>query len=248
MRWGRALGRDPTAHPAPDAHVASQPRKNPPMIHFDPSEHDAPHRQGMLSQLINPRPIAMISTANADGTTNVAPYSYYLPITGEPMLLGVTVGAHRADGGGPKDTWVNIERTGEFVVNVTTRAMREHIETAAMEFPPEISETTVTGWTAIESVKVAAPSIAESPAHMECRVHQVVELGSRPVAGSAVHFVVAEVVWVTIDDRVCTPDYRVDPVAIETVGRMGFPWFVQGEASSMFELPRVPYAEWSRTA
>lgn len=216
------------------------------MIHFDPSEHDAGHRQGMLSQLINPRPIAMITTANADGTANAAPYSYYLPITGEPMLLGVVVGAHRSDGGGPKDTWVNIERTGEFVVNVTSRALREHIETAALEFPHGVSELDATGWTTMPSVKVGAPSLVESPAHMECVVHKVVDLGTESINGSAVHLVIGEVVWATIDEAICTPNYRVDALAIETVGRMGFPWFVQGGTDeSMFQLPRVPYREWA---
>lgn len=114
-----------------------------------------------------------------------------------------------------------------------------------MEFPPDVSELTETGWTTMPSVKVGAPSLVESPAHMECRVHQVFELGSRPVAHSAVHFVVAEVVWATIDERICTPEYRVDPLGIETVGRMGFPWFVQGEAASMFQLPRYPYRDWA---
>lgn len=215
------------------------------MIHFDPSEHTGARRQGMLSQLITPRPIAMVSTADADGLVNVAPYSYYLPITGDPMLLGVTVGAHRSSDGTPKDTWLNIERTGDFVVNITTESMREHIETAAMEFPTEVSELTATGWTTRPSVEVSAPTIVESPAHMECRVHQVVELGTTPEMGSAVHFVIAEVVWVTLDDDICTPDFRVDPVGVRTVGRMGFPWFVQAGAESMFELERVPYAEWS---
>jgi flavin reductase (DIM6/NTAB) family NADH-FMN oxidoreductase RutF len=215
------------------------------MIDFNPEEHSPAHRQGMLSQLINPRPIAMITTENPDGSTNVAPYSYYLPITGDPMLIGVTVGAHRSDGGGPKDTWVNIERTGEFVVNVTTASIREHIETAAMEFPPGVSELDETGWTTMPSVKVGAASLVESPAHMECRVHQVVELGSDAVVHSAVHFVVAEVVWATIDESICTPDHRVDPVGIATVGRMGFPWFVQSDESSMFQLPRYAYADWA---
>ena len=214
-------------------------------IDFDPRQHDAAHRQGMLSQLITPRPIAMITTQNASGSLNVAPYSYYLPITGDPMLIGVVVGAHRSDGGGPKDTWVNIERTGEFVVNVTSRGLREHIETAALEFPHGVSELDATGWTTMPSVKVGAPSLVESPAHMECRVHQVVELGGVEESGGRVHLVIAEVVWATIDERICTPNYRVDANAIETVGRMGFPWFVQGGTDEgMFQLPRVPYREW----
>lgn len=216
------------------------------MIHFDPSEHSAARRQGMLSQLISPRPIAMISTANGDGSVNVAPYSYYLPITGDPMLIGVTVGAHREDGGAPKDTWVNIERTGEFVVNVTVDSMREHIETMAMEFPPDVSEAEHVGWTPIPSMVVQHPSLAESPAHLECRVHQVVELGSNAEVYAAVHFVVAEVVAVTLDESICDENYRIDTLAIGQVGRMGFPWFVRSAVTeATFQLPRIPYREYA---
>lgn len=215
------------------------------MIHFDPKQHSAARRQGMLSQLITPRPIAMISTANEDGSVNVAPYSYYLPITGDPMLIGVTVGAHREDGGAPKDTWRNIERTGEFVVNVTVDSMREHIETVAMEFPPDTSEMEHVGWTSMASSVVDSPSIVESPAHLECRVQQVVDLGSNAEVFAAVHFVIAEVVAVTLDESICDDEFRINTLGIGTVGRHGFPWFVRSVPESMFELGRTPYAEFA---
>lgn len=214
-------------------------------IDFDPSQHPPARCQGMLSQLVTPRPIAMISTVGADGTVNVAPYSYYLPITGDPMLIGVTMGAHRQDGGAPKDTWTNVERTGEFVVNVTTDHMRDHIESAAMEFPPDVSELTVTGWTTEPSVKVDSPSLADSPAHLECEVRQVIDLGGKAEVFSAVHFVIAEVVWVTLDDAICSEDYRVDPTELGTVGRHGLPWFVRSVPEAMFPLERIPYAEYA---
>ena len=66
-------------------------------IVFDPAEHSAMDRQFMLSQLVVPRPIAMVSTRSPDGVCNIAPMSYYLPITGSPMLVGVTMGL-REDG------------------------------------------------------------------------------------------------------------------------------------------------------
>lgn len=213
------------------------------MIIFDPAEHTPTKRQGMLAQVIAPRPIAMISTANADGVTNVAPYSYFMAITGEPMLVGVTMGALREADGLPKHTYENAMRTGEFVINVTSDPMGEHIETAAMEFPGHVSELDHIGWTAIPSQVVSAPSIAESPVHMECRIHQVVDLGDPTVLHSGVHLVIAEVVCLALDDSVCTPDYRVDQAALRPVGRMGFPWFNRATPESMFQLPRIPYRE-----
>ena len=218
------------------------------MIVFDPAEHEPGKCQGVLSQVVVPRPIAMISTANSDGLPNVAPYSYYMAITGKPMYVGVTMGALRDIDGRPKHTFRNATRSGEFVINVTTNRIRDQIEVAAMEFPDEISELDELGWSTMPSQKVSAPSIVESPAHLECRVHQIVDLGDPTVAGSGVHVVIAEVVCIVLDESIATPDYRVDPLALAPIGRMGFPYYTEAIPESVFELERVPYAIWSQTA
>lgn len=217
------------------------------MIVYDPTQYTPAQAQGMLSQVVAPRPIAMISTACEDGSVNVAPYSYYMPVTGRPLLVAVTMGARRDCDGRPKHTWENTRRTGEFVVNVTTDALRDKIELAAMEFPDGVSELEHAGWTAIPSQRVAHPSIAESPVHIECRVHQVVDLGDAAVSGSGVHLVIAEVVCIVLDESVCSGDLRVDQAQLAPVGRMGFPWFNRAIPESMFQLERVPYAQFARS-
>jgi len=215
------------------------------MIVFEPSEHSPAKCQGMMSSIIVPRPIAMITTADEDGTVNVAPYSYFMPVTGEPPLLAITIGARRASSDEPKDTWRNASRTGELVVNITTDAMRDKIEMAAMEFPAGVSELEAIGWSTIPSVKVSHPSLAESPAHLECRIHEVFDLGTRGVAYSGVHLVVCEVVCITMDESICTPDYRVDPHALAPIGRMTFPSFVRAKGDALYQLERIPYAAYA---
>jgi flavin reductase (DIM6/NTAB) family NADH-FMN oxidoreductase RutF len=217
------------------------------MIVFDPDGHPPAKCQGLLSSLVVPRPIAMISTVGADGVVNVAPFSYFMPVTGRPPLVAVTIGGRRESAAEPKDTWRNAARTGELVINMTTDAMRHKIELAAMELPSDASELDLVGWTTIPSVKVGHPSIAESPAHLECRIHQVVDLGDDDVAYSTVHLVVAEVVCITMDESICSPDLRVDPHALAPVGRMTFPWFVRAGGEALFEQERVPYATYART-
>jgi flavin reductase (DIM6/NTAB) family NADH-FMN oxidoreductase RutF len=215
------------------------------VIVFDPWEHPADKCQGMLSQLVAPRPIAMISTVDADGIVNVAPFSYFMPVTGQPMLLAVTMGLRESDGG-LKHSYENALRTGDLVVNVTTARFREHIETAAIEFPRGVSELDVVPWTVVPSRKVTSPSIGEAPAHLECVVHRVVDLGEVGVPCGEVHVVFAEVVCVTLDESICSADHRVDIAALQQVGRLGFPFFTQVSADSMFELERVPYHEFAR--
>jgi flavin reductase (DIM6/NTAB) family NADH-FMN oxidoreductase RutF len=215
---------------------------------FDPGEHPPDRAQGLLSSVIVPRPIAMISTANTDGTVNVAPFSYFMPVTGHPPLLAVTMGGRHERADQPKDTWSNTSRTGEFVVNVTVGGMADQIETAAIEFPYGVSELDVLGWHTVPSVKVAHPSLAESPVHLECRVHRVVDLGDPGVAFSTVHLVVAEVVCITLDDAVCTGPFRVDPDRLQPVGRMTFPQFVHAYGGALFSLERVSWEQFRATA
>ena len=102
---------------------------------IDMSGRTPAQKQGLVSQLVVPRPIAMITTLDASGRLNVAPFSYYMPISGEPPMVAVTVGASREATEAPKDTWVNLGLSGEFVINVTTVELAEHIETVAREYP-----------------------------------------------------------------------------------------------------------------
>lgn len=214
------------------------------MIEFDPAEHSAEKCQGILSSVVVPRPIAMITTVNEDGLVNVAPYSYFMPITGSPPLLAVAMGARRQSIDLPKDTWRNTERTGEFVVNLTTTAIRDRIEAAAMAFPPDVSESEALGLPTSPSRHVAPPGLADSPVHLECRVHQVVPLGKQGVYWSTVNLVVAEVIHITLDESVCSPDYKVDVHALQVVGRMTFPHFVQADGDALFALSRHSYEEY----
>jgi flavin reductase (DIM6/NTAB) family NADH-FMN oxidoreductase RutF len=157
------------------------------------------------------------------------------------------MGARRHERSEPKDTWANTTRTGEFVVNITTESMRDKIEAAAMDFPADVSEADVLGWSTLPSRKVVHPGIAESPVHLECQVRHVVDFGADDVYWSTVHLVVAEVVCVTLDESVCTPDYRVDCQALGAVGRMTFPYFVQAQGDALFALERHGYDTYVET-
>ena len=110
-------------------------------IVFDPADHDAMSCQFMLSQLVVPRPIAVVSTRSPEGIPNIAPMSYYLPITGEPMLVGVTMGLR--EDGGQKHTYENASASGDFVINVCSDRFRDDIERIAM-----VGETAWQHWMA----------------------------------------------------------------------------------------------------
>ena len=210
-------------------------------IVFDPAEHSAMDRQFMLSQLVVPRPIAMVSTRSPDGVCNIAPMSYYLPITGSPMLVGVTMGLR--EDGSQKHTYENAMASGDFVINITSDALAEMIEHVAMESPPEVDEFDLAGWTAVAATKVSSPAIGEAVARLECVIRQVVELGEAGVPFGEVHLVIAEVVWVQYDASILNEGGRIDPLALAPVARLGLRSFLRTVPEGVLNLPRVPWEE-----
>ena len=212
-------------------------------ITFDPSQNQPMDCQFMLSQLIVPRPIAMVSTRSPDGVANIAPMSYYLPITGDPMLLGITMGLR--EDGQLKHTYLNALASGDFVVNVTTEAFRDDIETVAMESPGEVDEFDLAGWTPVPATKVNSPAIAEAVARLECVVHKVVDLGTPDRVFGEVHLVVGEVVWVAYDSVICNEKGRIDPLRLGAIARLGLRTFLRTVDEGAYSLPRIGWAQYA---
>jgi flavin reductase (DIM6/NTAB) family NADH-FMN oxidoreductase RutF len=213
------------------------------MTVIDLSGRTPAQRQGLLSQLVVPRPIAMITTISPKGVTNVAPFSYYMPVCGEPPTIAITIGTRKATSDDPKDTWANLQDTGEFVINLTTHAIRDHIEAAAREYPEHVNEADVAGWSYIPSQVVAPPSLAESSAHMECVVREVITRGDLDLPFSGVHIILAEVLCIVVDDEITEGPNRIDSTKLDVVGRMGLPYFTQVSVDSIFVQERIAYQD-----
>ena len=210
-------------------------------VTFDPAQHPPMERQFMLSQLVVPRPIAMVSTRSPEGIANIAPMSYYLPITGDPMLLGITMGMR--EDGQLKHTYINAMASGDFVVNVTTEAFRDRIETVAMEAPSEVDEFELAGWTPVPATKVTSPAIGEALARLECEVRKVVDLGTPGLPFGEVHLVIGEVVWVAHDSAICDDRGRIDPLRLGPIARLGLRTFLRTVDDGAYFLPRIPWSE-----
>ena len=210
-------------------------------ITFDPAENQPMDCQFMLSQLVVPRPIAMVSTCSPDGVPNIAPMSYYLPITGDPMLLGITMGLR--EDGQRKHTYLNAMASGDFVVNVTSDAFRDDIETLALEGPPESDEFALANLTPVPATKVTSPAIGEALARLECVVHKVVDLGTPDRIFGEVHLMIGEVVWVAYDSAICDESGRIDPLKLGAISRLGLRTFLRTVPEGAYSLTRIPWAE-----
>src|SRR5205823_10365022 len=143
---------------------------------IDPAEMSLADAHRLLLHCVAPRPIAFTSTLSAEGTPNLAPFSYFMAGGANPPSVVISPLTDRT--GQPKDTLRNIQATGEYVINVVTYEMREKMNYASAEFPYGVNEWEQAGFTAAPAVKVKPARVLESPMSIECKLFQVVPHGN----------------------------------------------------------------------
>jgi flavin reductase (DIM6/NTAB) family NADH-FMN oxidoreductase RutF len=184
---------------------------------IDPAETPRKEFYPLMIRCIAPRPIAWVSSISREGVPNLAPFSFFTAISTVPPTLCFVPG-RRDDDGGKKDTLVNIEATGDFVVNMVTEELATVMNETATDFPHGISEFEKAGLTAARAHRVKAPMVAESPIRFECERYEIVHVGADGVGGGAI--VIGRIVLLHIDDAVLR-DGKIDYDLYRPVGRMG---------------------------
>lgn len=178
---------------------------------FDPSALPPREMYRLMISCIAPRPIAFVTTLSREGVSNLAPFSFFNGVTSEPPVLSIAV-ARKRDGS-KKDTWLNIEETGEFVVNVVVPELMDAVIVGARELPHGVSELELSKEPTLPSVKVKPPRLANSPVQLECALLKIVE-----VEGTGL--ILGRIVMAHAKDDVVS-DGRVDPRKLTFVGRLG---------------------------
>lgn len=187
-----------------------------------------------LGAIVAPRPIGWISSQSPTGVTNLAPYSFFNAVAYDPpQVMFAATSSHAF--GDLKDSVVNAESAGEFVVNLATFDLREEMNASAVPAPSDVDEFDYAGLTKAPSLVVNPPRVAESPAHLECRFVTRVDLPTDDGDPNVVVF--GEVVGVHIEDRYLV-EGRVDTVALRPIGRLGYLDYVEVNNAFAMERPR----------
>ena len=168
----------------------------------------------LLVGVVVPRPIAWITTRNAAGGVNLAPFSAFTYVSIKPPMLGINCGRKA---GVPKDTCTNIHATGEFVVHIADETLVEPLHQSAVEYAPEVSEVTELGLETLQSVDIGTPRLAIAPIAMECRFHS-----STPYGATGSEFIVGEVLRFHIREGLYV-DGKIDSMRLRPLCRLGGP-------------------------
>lgn len=170
-------------------------------------------RYKVLTSFILPRPIAWVTTLGPTGVVNAAPFSFFNAFCEDPPLC--MFAANRKPNGEDKDTFLNIQRTGEFVVNLTDEPLARAMHESSGDFPPEISEPDYLGLKLAPSAKIGVPRLADTPWAMECKLWKLIDVNDdrRLIMGEGLHFHIRDELW---DDKAM----RVHMDRYHPIGRM----------------------------
>ncbi|MFK8022300.1 MAG: flavin reductase family protein [Pseudomonadales bacterium] len=161
-----------------------------------------------------PRPIGWISSQSVDGSANLAPYSFFNMIDGNPPFVMFS-------SLGRKDSQKNIEATGEFVVNMAVAALKKAVNASAAPVDPDVDEFDLVGLEKAPCRNVTVPRVAASPIALECKLNQVLPLVTLGGIKGASEVVIGEVVGVHISDQVIV-NGKLDPQLIQPLSRLGY--------------------------
>ena len=176
--------------------------------------HGLPHNP--FKALVTPRPIGWISSLDAEGRANLAPYSFFNALADAPPLVMYASNGGKIGLDEGKDTVANLRATGEFVVNVVPFRLRDAMNASSGNHPAGVDEFELAGLEKAASQVVAPPRVAEAPAALECKVWRIIEL-----PGEANVMVIGEVLGVHIDDAVIVGG-KVDVTLFQPLSRLGY--------------------------
>lgn len=200
---------------------------------LDPAQIAPGDTYKLMIGMIVPRPIAFVSTIDAAGIRNLAPFSYFTACSSNPPVVCFCTSVRT----GPrpyKDTLLNVEATGEFVVNIVSEEIATQMNRCSADVPPDVDEFELSGLTAIASDLVKPPRVAESKVQMECRLHQIVRVSDQPgggilVLGQVLRFHVLESLL---------DGYKIAPDLLNAIGRMGGPSYTRTRDRFDMQRPR----------
>jgi flavin reductase (DIM6/NTAB) family NADH-FMN oxidoreductase RutF len=145
------------------------------IVYLDLREMDTRDAYRLLIGTVVPRPIAWVSTVSADGIGNLAPFSFFNAVSSSPPMVVISVGSR---GGVPKDTARNVREVPEFVLNVVNEDVGEAMNATSAELSFEHDELALADLTPLPSTRVRPVRVAESPIHIECKVDQLISIGT----------------------------------------------------------------------
>jgi len=203
------------------------------MLSIDPKKISTPKLHGYLLSAVAPRPIALASTMDANGNPNLSPFSFFNVFSANPPIL-IFSPARRVRGNTTKHTLHNVKNTKEVVINTVNYEIVQQMSLSSTEYPEGVNEFIKAGFTMLRSENVKPFRVQESPIQLECKVINIVELGTE---GGAGNLIICEVVKLHIKEEILDQDGAIDQSKLDLVARAGGSLYSRAN-KGFFEIPK----------
>jgi len=204
------------------------------MLEIIPKDISVQRLHQYLLGSIGPRPIALASTIDAESNPNLAPFSFFNVFSANPPIL-IFSPARSGRSNTLKDTYYNVKEIPEVVINVVNFEIAESVSLASSPYAKGISEFEKSGLTPVPSHLIRPFRVQESPVQFECKVNQVIELGTE---GGAGNLIICEVVKIHLEESILTTEGMIDTLKVDLVSRMGGDWYCRANAENLFEIKK----------
>ncbi len=203
------------------------------MISFEPKDISVGKLHGYLLSAVAPRPIAFASTIDAGGNSNLSPFSFFNVFSANPPIM-IFSPARRVRNNTKKHTLENVEQVKEVVINVVNFDIVQQMSLSSTEYPEGVNEFEKAGLTMLKSDLVKPFRVAESPVQFECKVNEIVNLGTE---GGAGNLIICEVVKMHITNEVLNDDETINQEQLDLVARAGGSYYSRAKVG-YFEIPK----------
>ena len=201
---------------------------------INPIDYSTKDLHKILLSSVTPRPIALASTIDTNGVVNLSPFSYFNVFSANPPVL-IFSPANRVTDNSKKDTLINISKVKEVVINLVDYNIVEPTSLSSVYFEKNVDEFLKSGLTKIESIKVKPPRVLESPVSYECKVNDVISLGTN---GGAGNLIICKVLMIHINEEFLNENGDIDPLKLNLVARMGENYYLDIKKESLFEIKK----------
>ncbi len=187
-----------------------------------------------LSAAVTPRPIAFVSTIDANGNKNLSPFSFFNVFSINPPIL-IFSPVRRVRNNTSKHTLDNVHQIKECVISLVTEEIGQQVSLSSCDFDTETNEFEKAGFTEVKSDLITPSRIKESPINFECKVTDIITLGDKGGAGS---LVLCEVLKMHIEEDILDDNNDIDPLKLNIVSRLGSNWYGKTTKESLYKITK----------
>ncbi|KAA0129012.1 flavin reductase family protein [Chryseobacterium sp. SN22] len=199
-----------------------------------PSEITPVQLQTVMQTAISPRPIALASTVDKDGNSNLSPFSFFNMFSTVPPVL-IFSPSRRVRDNTTKHTLENVLEVPEVVIGTVNFPIVQQISLASTEYGDGVNEFIKSGLTMREADLIQPKLIEECPVNFECKVLEVKSLGNQ---GGAGNLVICEVQKIHVRENYLDENGNPDQAKLDMVARLGSNWYSRNNENNLFEVPK----------